>query len=275
MISYLVNYFNTDGLKRENNIKPIIDALKKSTNKDIEIFWNIDSKKEFLNMENDISILKKNLLGIKHEILLSNNNGELVGYNNMIKKTSGKYIVFLQDDDIPPNYNWMDECIDIFEKYEKVGLIGLQDGGPGIYITPPWKHCNRHVKLHYAGNVNIGPLIIKRDVFDIIGLLNEDYVLNNNPFSGCGVDMDIVAKCWINDIHVLKYKLNTDFNRFVGGRGSKRNDKVSKIRTEGVLNSDKIFYKLYKSLEKNINNKIYELNKKDFPESVSKLILNK
>lgn len=226
-------------------------------------------------MENDISILKKNLLGIKHEILLSNNNGELVGYNNMIKKASGKYIVFLQDDDIPPNYNWMDECIDIFEKYEKVGLIGLQDGGPGIYITPPYKHCNGHVKLHYAGNVNIGPLIIKRDVFDIIGLLNEDYVLNNNPFSGCGVDMDIVAKCWINDIHVLKYKLNTDFNRFVGGRGSKRNDKVCKIRTDGVVNSDKIFNKLYRSLEQNINNKINELNKKDFPESVSKLILNK
>ena len=56
MISYLVNYFNTDGLNRENNIKPIIDALKKSTNQDIEIFstgygyckW-MDIKKYVLN----------------------------------------------------------------------------------------------------------------------------------------------------------------------------------------------------------------------------------
>ena len=102
----------------------IITLLKNS-----EILWNNDSA-------SDKEIFKKYMKDISGEVIYSDNIGELRGYNLLMKKSIGDFIVIMQDDDIPPNYDWMQECINIFEKFPQVGIIGLKEGGPIIHLCP-------------------------------------------------------------------------------------------------------------------------------------------
>lgn len=268
MISYCINYFNTNDINHHKNIEPIINNISLASNKnDFEILWNNDSS-------SDSEIFKENMLNIKGEVFYSKDIGELRGYNLLMQKSQGDYIVIMQDDDIPPNYNWMDECIEIFNKYPKVGIIGLKEGGPIIHLCPVnlkefseaknirWMHTNSHQKIHYSGWLNNGPLIIKKNVFEKIGYYDEKFILKNNPFSGA--EVDLVVRAWLSDIHVLKYKLNKDFSRRINGHGSKRNKETINKRTEGITNANKYMWIKNRKYKEIIENKIKILNEKDF-----------
>lgn len=277
MISYCINYFNDKEINHQNNIKPIIrNLLCASKNLNYEILWNNDSS-------SDIEIFEENMSNIKGEVFYSKDIGELRGYNLLMQKSKGDYVVIMQDDDIPPRYNWMDECIEIFNNYPKVGVIGLKEGGPIIHLCPVdlnefpeakklrWMHTNSHLKIHYSGWLNNGPIVIKKKVLQKIGYYDENFILKNNPFSGA--EVDLVVRAWLNDIHVLRYKLNQDFNRRINGHGSKRNKNVLQKRTEGITNANKYMWIKNRKYRELIENKINILNQKDFKNS--KLISRK
>jgi len=270
MISYCINYFNPNNsdCNRKGNIEIIINRLKKaSNNHDFEILWNNDSS-------SDKEEFDKCMKDIKGNVFYSNNKGEFAAYNLLFKHAQGDYIVTLQDDDIPSDYNWMDECIHLFKKYKNVGLIGLKNGGSIMHFCPVkikefpearklrWPDGNEDAKIFYAGWLNTGPFIFKKKALKKIGYFDESFKIPNNPFTS--TDADIVVQAWLKDIHVLKYKLNKDFERGVGGHGSKINENVRKLRVDGLLNSFKCYWVKNIKYKETIEKKIKELNEKDF-----------
>jgi len=276
MISYCINYFNPNNKEcnRKENIEIIIKRLKKaSSTLDFEILWNNDSS-------SDKEEFDKHMKDIKGNVFFSNNLGEFAAYNLLFKNAVGDYIVTLQDDDIPSDYNWMDECINIFNKYVNVGLIGLKNGGPIMHFCPVkikefpearklnWPDGNDEVKIFYAGWLNTGPFIFKKESLNKIGYFDEKFKILNNPFTS--TDADIVVQAWLKDIHVLKYKLNKDFDRGVGGHGSKINENTRKLRVEGLLNSFKCYWIKNIKYKEKIEKKIKELNDRDFKNIILK-----
>tara|TARA_B100001175_G_C19467320_1_gene619819 strand:- start:357 stop:1190 length:834 start_codon:yes stop_codon:yes gene_type:complete len=270
MITYCINYFNSSEIAHEKNIESIINRISIASNKfNFEILWNNDSS-------SDKELFDKKMENTTGHVYYSNDIGELRGYNLLMNNASGDYIVLMQDDDIPPNYNWMDECIEIFNKYSNVGIIGLKEGGPIIHLCPcdlkeypkakkiGWMHTNTHAKIHYSGWLNNGPIIIKKNVLEKIGYYDENFILKGNPFSGA--EVDLVVRAWLNDIHVLRYKLNIDFDRRVNGHGSKRNKESNKKRVEGITNANKYMWIKNFKYKNEIENKIKILNEQTFKE---------
>tara|TARA_B100001094_G_C18129761_1_gene771549 strand:- start:95 stop:943 length:849 start_codon:yes stop_codon:yes gene_type:complete len=270
-ISFLINYFNTPDINHDKNISKIINKLKIYENS--EILWNNDSS-------SDKQIFDEYMKDINGEVIYSNNIGELRGYNLLMRKSVGDYIVIMQDDDIPPDYNWMQECINIFNKYPKVGIMGLKEGGPIIHLCPcnwskdiggdgskfgsklGWMYTNPEIKIHFSGWLNNGPIILTKKTLDTIGYYDEAFIKPNNPFSGA--EVDLVVRAWLNDIYVLKYKLNEDFIRREGGHASKRDAKTCLIRAQGITYANGMMWKKNAKYNNIIQNKIEKLNKEIF-----------
>ena len=91
LISVIIPVYNG-----ENDIKKCIDSVINQTYKNLEIIIINDG-----STDNTFKILKeyKNKYGDKLVVIDQKNKGQAIARNNGIKKSTGKYITFLDADD--------------------------------------------------------------------------------------------------------------------------------------------------------------------------------
>jgi hypothetical protein len=148
--------------------KTLLNSLRnlQSLRSEIEII--IINDKDSLS-----SNLNKSLKNSNDLIINTRDLGEVTAYKNGANVSrSSDYLIFCQDDDlIPLDFSWYQDCLEEFKKDKKLGLIGLNGGGfynksfqpinIGRIKKPPIKD--------YCSWLKFGPFIIRREVYFSIG----------------------------------------------------------------------------------------------------------
>ena len=249
-LSFIIQYYN-----HPDNIKDIINNLYQSD--EYEILWNNDSK-------SDLDIFNKYMFNKNGETVLSDNLHEIRGYNKLSKIAKGEYIMFCQDDDIPPlTKEWIDYSINILKKYKDIKLIGFYKGGSD-YWGSSYSHkpdinteSNIYDDLIFPYWLNMGPFLISRKDFKRFGKFDETY----SDIGECGIGFDSAfsTNIWKNNGLCLLIP-NVNIIRGVGGRGTKINKEKFRIRKHRQKKNKKIYYNQFQNSFKDIKRKVNKAN---------------
>jgi GT2 family glycosyltransferase len=167
--------------------KACLKSIQKFTEESHEIIFvdngSTDGTRDFL----------KNLADSTEHIQLilnETNSGFAAGKNLAIKKAKGDYILILNSD-VVVTENWLDRMIQHIEQYPEIGMVGPMSNSASSYqrlkIVPYGDDMNAmHMFAKDYTAANFGKrnnilkldsfcLLIKKDVFDIIGSLDENY----------------------------------------------------------------------------------------------------
>jgi len=115
---------------------------------------------------------------LKDIILIDNgkNLGCAMALNQGVSKASGKYICNI-DNDVVVSKNWLPPMLELAEKHPDIGIVspgtreGRLDYDFGSY-SEAYKKRMKHVT---AGEFGGWCMLIKREVFDKIGLFSEEF----------------------------------------------------------------------------------------------------
>lgn len=198
MIEYSINLtvFNKGFL-----IERVLHAIKKFTYGNYEIIVVIDGCTD----DSEQKILKFFKINsyINHKILYADNVFETKANNIAAKNSSGKYIIIVQDDMIVNEFGWnirLSKPIEAFnDVYAVTGRTAYNyifnensihwklDKEKDINIDNCWSdvvttvdHAEKNNGLDrnifaIRNSVNRGPLLIRHDIFESIGYLNEEF----------------------------------------------------------------------------------------------------
>ena len=211
-ITLIMQFFNhgnlvklhAERIKKNALIEEVIICEDGSSDNSLEL-WH-----KYLSRRNDI-------------IIRSNDFHEIRSYNRAAKYSNGEYLCFCQDDDLLPCNNiWLKNALSLFDTDPKLGIIGCLSGDEfknNNEILEPrkkrtWYASDRIIKnngkkimtklneiiFRYSSSVNIGPIIIKKNVFDTVNGWTEKYSKPGQP--GIGLDFDLSFKCWKNGFRV-------------------------------------------------------------------------
>lgn len=250
-ISIILQFFN-----KRQNIKKIIERLRLTSAEEIIVIddGSIDgSYKEwikYLNRPNDF-------------LLHCNDLFEVRTYDRAIRMAKGEYICLLQDDDIPPpNNDWVEQAIKLFDAFPKLLILGGKGGldilipdpvepntppeykivgdiagCPGvnkyrIYEDPIYLDPSSGIKFMFTVFVNRAPTFLRRDAFLELGGINQEYA----PFQ-CD-DVDACIRAWLAGYQVGFYPC--PFLRDVG-RGGMRAFNSKIVPQQAATNWQKIY----------------------------------
>ncbi len=164
--------------KRTYYLKQTLESIQKQTFQDFEIIVVDDGT------PNDDNLLLCNSLDKVHYIKIENSGGPAKPRNVGIKKAKGKYIAFVDDDDL-----WSPEKlkkqVDVLDKNPDFGLVHaycqvidgdgvVKDEITGRPGTPHVKHGD--VSLRMMGNwtVMMPTPMVRKEVIDKVGGFNEN-----------------------------------------------------------------------------------------------------
>ena len=221
IISFVIQSHN-----RSENVLKIVETLRSYVNYEIIV---IDDGSEPHHSKKMI----KNLVGGNEFVLRFNDLYEVITYDRAIYFAKGKYIILLQDDDDFDNLEWVDTGINIFDKDEKLVILGGRDGAKllpydkttdGVrgefvvdnniaYRKNSFKLFLESLDNHdykYVQYVDRAPMWIHRELFirELKGI-NIMYA----PFQWD--DADLSLRAWLSGLHVAYY--HTGFK--IGGLG--------------------------------------------------------
>ncbi len=141
--------------------------------------------------ENASKLLLKQIKNTK-SFDLKSNLGFIAGNNFASCHAVGKYLLFLNNDTLVLK-NWLESLLDIFEHYEKVGIVGpkflypdgsLQEAGSIIWNDGSARAYGRnddHLKPEYnfvrdVDYVSGACLLVKKSIFEKLGKFSEKYI---------------------------------------------------------------------------------------------------
>jgi hypothetical protein len=185
---------NSDFTSSPKNIYPLSGIVNYDFNykpKTSIIFCHFTSEKTLLNSLKNLKPLREQI-----EIIIMNDKGKLssrlnkclVNSNDLIINTkdlgegiayinganisrSSDYLIFCQDDDLIPYDNkWYEDCLNEFQNDKMLGLIGLNGGG--FYEGDKqidFSKINKSYMKRYCSWLKFGPFIIKRKLYFDIG----------------------------------------------------------------------------------------------------------
>lgn len=149
-------------------LKVCFESLKKTTYPNFEVVM-IDNK----STDDSVDYVKKNFKWVRI-IDAGSNMGWAVGNNIGIKNTNGEYIVVLNNDTICTP-NWLSELVNVIESDPQIGVVG---SWPVDFV---YMKCDLnkfpYKKIQEASTVSGAAMMIKRDVFEKIGLFEEKYFI--------------------------------------------------------------------------------------------------
>ena len=180
-------------------------------------------------MSNDgtYEILKD--LKIKHNFTLLRNEkiNAAAGRNLGIKKSKGKYIVFIDGDAIPEK-NWLKTIKSTLNKYKDAIGVGGPDLLPhdstykekslGRIMTSPLARggklnpSTQHSLMEeekYVGHIPTCNLCLRREVFDKIGYFDENFVKGQDLELNYRINKNGFKLLYSPNIKVLHYRKNT------------------------------------------------------------------
>ncbi len=141
--------------------------------------------------ENEVSKTLKKIKGIKY-IRNPKNRGFGYSCNLGAKEGRGNYLLFLNNDVQVKDENWLKNLIDIFEKFENVGIVGpkviypdgrLQESGArmnidgtsqmiGLFDNPSLPRYNYIREVEYCSGVC---LLVKKEIFERVGGFSKEF----------------------------------------------------------------------------------------------------
>ena len=256
LVTFTIQYYN-----HPQNIKEIIKNLYKEN---YEILWNNDS-------QSDIDIFNKNIKNMKNipgKVVLSENLHEIRGYNKLVDMAKGEYIIFCQDDDIPPiNKDWIEYSINILKLYDEIKLIGFYCGALNYWgsLDPQKIKINRinpiYVPMSFVFWLNMGPFLISKKNFYLNGKFDELY--SDVGECGIGFDSAFSTKIWVNNGKCLLIP-NVNIERGVGGHGTKSKQQYP-IRKERQKKNKIIYYEQFNMDFKKIKRTLKDANRNLLP----------
>eukprot|EP00242_Pyramimonas_sp_CCMP2087_P014857 CAMPEP_0198208818 /NCGR_PEP_ID=MMETSP1445-20131203/12162_1 /TAXON_ID=36898 /ORGANISM="Pyramimonas sp., Strain CCMP2087" /LENGTH=348 /DNA_ID=CAMNT_0043882369 /DNA_START=22 /DNA_END=1064 /DNA_ORIENTATION=- len=121
LVSFVIQYF-----KRPTLVESIIKRLEKvKLSRGVEVLINIDSMSEHAEWNRVL----QNGEFRRYYLVTSGNVHEIRGYNRLAKMAEGEFVVFMQDDDLPPAQDtWLRQAASLFKAHADLSLLGGYTG---------------------------------------------------------------------------------------------------------------------------------------------------
>ena len=172
LVSVIIPAYNC-----EKYIEETIRSVYLQTTKDFELIVVDDGSTDYTQ-----AIVKRNLM-LPHRLITQKNQGEAAARNTGLKNAIGKYIAFLDCDDLY-HYEKLKYCIEFLEKNRDYGMVY----GNYAYLIEPdkftnWKNWDFSfsnngsgdifIKQFIENNINILTTLVRRECFEKVGLFDE------------------------------------------------------------------------------------------------------
>jgi len=188
-------------------------------------------------------------------ILRSNDIHEIRSYDRAIAFARGEIICLMQDDDRPPRDGaWLADAVEIFESYPRLAVLGCWCGFNDYFdeeYNAPWLPPDEGripsvdprsgLPLVFVENVNIGPYLLRKDVYDQLGGFDVSFSPPGEP--GITFEAELCYRAWrhghqvaLTDIPV-KFETGQQGYIFPGGTTLWAND--ARVRNE-IANKQRI-----------------------------------
>ena len=148
------------------------------------------------------------LTGPNDFLLRSNDIHEIRTYGRAIAYARGEIMCLMQDDDQPPaDGRWLGRAVDLFARYPKLAVLGGWCGfddyfeveynapwlAPGAG-TIPFADPATGIPLVFVENVNIGPYLLRKSVFEKLGGFDLRFSLPGEP--GITFEAEFCYRVW-------------------------------------------------------------------------------
>lgn len=212
-VTAVVQLFN----KREN-LEAIVTALMVPAIEEIIVLDDGSS-------DGALEVLPGLLTGKNHFIIRSNDLFEVRTYSRALDFARGEFVALLQDDDLPPPDGlWVEEAIELFERYPRLAILGGRGGlelkvkdDPASEPSLTYKHVmlsrSRRTEqpFIFIDTVNRAPMLLRRDAILRLGGIDNSFA----PVL-CD-DADLCLRAWKKGLQVGLY--HAEFVRDVGVGG--------------------------------------------------------
>ena len=210
-------------------LKGCFESLKKTTYPNFEVVM-VDNK----STDNSAEYVKKNFKWIRI-IDAGSNMGWAVGNNIGIRNTNGKYVVLLSNDTICTP-NWLSEIVNVIESDPQIGVVG---SWPVEFV---YMKCDLnkfpYKKIQEASTVGGAAMMVRREVFERIGYLEEKYFMY----------WEDTEFCYRSILAGYKVKLNYDSIVYHLVGGSAKRESAKRWKYEMTKNRLHMHIKLMSSL---------------------------
>lgn len=156
---------------------------------------------------------------------------EIRSYDKAIRNSSSVYFITLQDDDLPPTQpSWIFNIYQLFQKDEKLAMIGMWCGFIGSSYFGNIKGSCRPkrrsaristafsgIPFSYVSGINQGPIAIRTDLYLAVGGFNYSYSEPGKP--GIHFETELSLRMWESGWRVGLIN-SVGWSRGVGGKGT-------------------------------------------------------
>lgn len=182
-------------------IKDVLESIKRHTTGNYEIIIVLDGCTD--NSEKIVKNFFQTNYNISHKILYANNVFETISNNIAAKNSSGDLICIIQDDMIINEMDWNSRLAKPIQSFSDIYAVSARTAYNYIYNTNSF-HVNlpKNKDLEISdcwsdiviavdkaeknngmprdifairNSINRGPLLIKNDIFESVGFLNEKF----------------------------------------------------------------------------------------------------
>jgi glycosyltransferase involved in cell wall biosynthesis len=147
-------------------------------------------------------------------LIHSNDIHEIRAYSRAIDYARGEIVCLMQDDDRPPKEgSWLAEAADVFTHYPRLAVLGCWCGFNSYFsdeYNAPWLppdqgrilslDPNTLLPLMFVENVNIGPYLIRKSVYEQLGGFDLRFSAPGEP--GITFEAEYCYRVWRNGYQV-------------------------------------------------------------------------
>ena len=136
--------------------------------------------------------------------IFSYNYHEARGYNRLASVARGDYVILVQDDVLPADTScqWAVKLVDMFEKYPKLGVVGLNvaqivQDDHRRYPTPEmvvYRDAGLNTSMQFVLLADFGPFAVRREAFMDVGGVDETF--GNRGECAIYADFELTARMW-------------------------------------------------------------------------------
>lgn len=230
-VSVVIQSFN-----HRANIPYIVESIRRTTADELVVCEDGSSDgsegvwRRYLDRPNDF-------------LIISNDLHELRAYSRAVALARGEFIVFLQDDDLPPKTaDWFSDGLRLMRANPNLAVLGAWNGcvldledlerstlfGPNNWdLGPRWGHRENPIpSLHpelkipfmFIDVVGIAPVFCRREHFEALGGFDLSLSAPGEP--GIWLDYELCLRAWLSGFQVGLYQAES-FERNIGGQGTK------------------------------------------------------
>jgi hypothetical protein len=150
----------------------------------------------------------RRLVGPNDFLLHSNDIHEIRSYGRAVRHSRGEIVCLMQDDDQPPkDGRWLADAVDLFATYPELAVLGGWCGFDewfAVEYNAPWQppgagaipfaDARTGRPLVFVENVNIGPYLVRRKVFDVLDGFDLRFSAPGEP--GITFEAEFCYRAW-------------------------------------------------------------------------------